>query len=80
MPAFMRTLAQFDRQALEGFISVAIGLLDVVDGDADIELNGDESDHTDSEDCFIHHYGTGPGCTISEPDAEHDGLEPDYGL
>ena len=41
MPAVMRTLAQFDRQTLEAFISVAIGLLDVVDGDAEIEDEGD---------------------------------------
>ncbi len=22
--------------------------------------------------------GTGPGCVISDPDAEHDGREPEY--
>lgn len=82
MPAVMRTLAQFDRQSLEGFISVAIGLLDVVDGDLDIELNGDETDHSNSEDDFIeHHYhGGGAGCPISDPGGcQHDDREPDDG-
>ena len=79
MPAVMRTLAQFDRRSLEGFIAVAIGLLDVVDGDPDVELNGDETDHTGSEECFVDHDGSGPGCHVSDPDAEHDGAERDYG-
>ena len=79
LPAVMRTLAQFDRPALEGFISVAIGLLDVVDGDPDNELNGDETDHNHSEECFIEHrYANGPGCIVGDPDAEHDGREQDY--
>ena len=44
MPAVMQTLAQFDRESLEGFISVAISLLDAVDGDPDSEPAGDEAD------------------------------------
>ena len=39
MPTVMRTLAKFDRESLEGFITVAISLLDIVDGDADYEDN-----------------------------------------
>ena len=68
MPAVMRTLAQFDRLSLEGFISVAIGLLDVVDGDPDVEPNGDETDHSHSEECFIE-YGPcyAPGCPVADP-------------
>ena len=82
MPAVMRTLAQFDRTSLEGFISVAIGLLDVVDGDPEMELNGDESDHTGSEECFVEHYcyEPGAGCPVSDPGGcEHDGREHDDG-
>lgn len=81
MPAVMRTLSRFDRQSLEGFITVAIGLLDVVDGDADIELNGDETDHTQSEECFNDYsfYGSGPGCIASDEDTEHDGREHEGG-
>lgn len=77
MPAVMRTLSRFDRASLEGFIAVAIGLLDVVDGDPDAELNGDETDHTQSEECFVDYsyYGSGPGCLASDDDREHDGLE-----
>ena len=43
-PAAARILAQFDRPTLEGFIAVAIGVLDAIDGDPDVELNGDERD------------------------------------
>lgn len=81
MPAVMRTLAQFDRKSLEAFIIVAISLLDVVDGDPDVELNGDETDHTGSEECFVEHnfYEPGAGCVVSDPDAEHDGREHENG-
>ncbi len=44
MPAVFQTLPQFDRNSLEGLISVAISLLDAVDGDPDIEPTGDEAD------------------------------------
>ena len=49
MPAVARILARYDRPALEGFISVAIGLLDVIDGDCDVELNGDEAEFNGDE-------------------------------
>ena len=44
MPSVIQTLAKLDRQSLEGFISVAISLLDAADGDPDIEPAGDEAD------------------------------------
>jgi hypothetical protein len=69
MPAVARILSRFDRPKLEGFIAVAIGLLDVLDGDPDEEANGDELDGDRAEDeagDFIHNEG-GPGCTISDP-------------
>ncbi len=72
MPAVMRTLAQFDRPKLEGFITVAIGLLDVLDGNADDETNGDELDGNGSEDDFMFHGHSGPGCPIADPDAAVD--------
>lgn len=37
MPAVARILSRFERSQLEGFISVAIDLLDVADGDPDAE-------------------------------------------
>lgn len=37
MPAVARILSRFDRPALEGFIAVAIELIDTLDGEADTE-------------------------------------------
>jgi len=45
--AVSRVLATFDRRELEGFIAVAIDLLDLADG------NADEEDATDLEDDFL---------------------------
>ncbi len=72
MPAVARILSQFDRPQLAGFIEVAIGLLDGADGDPDVELNGDETDGNASEDDFMYHGGSGPGCLIADPDAAVD--------
>lgn len=60
-PAIMRVLAQFDRENIEGFIAVAIGLLDVMDGEPDDE-------ETDAEDSFASHRADGVGCPVSDPD------------
>lgn len=82
MPAVARILAQFDRERLAGFIEVAIGLLDVMDPNSDMEANGDELDGDCSEDDFMDFggLGTGPGCIIGDPDAEHCGREPEDGF
>jgi hypothetical protein len=75
----MRMLGRYDRAKVEAFVEISISLLDLMDGDPDIELSGDETDHTNSEDCFIGHnfYEPGPGCPISDPGGcEHNGLEP----
>jgi hypothetical protein len=74
-PAVLSVLSRFDRQSLASFITVAIDLLDVVDGDTDAELNGDEEDGTDAEDELSRFAGrvhAGPGCSISDPDAAVD--------
>lgn len=68
MPAVARILSRFDRQQLEGFLSVAIDLLDFADGDPDAE------NATNLEDDFVLtdnalHSDTGPGCAISDRDA-----------
>jgi hypothetical protein len=79
-----RILSRFDRAQLEGFIAVAIDLLDIADGDTDVELNGDEADGTGGEDDFIDHHTLvgdwgNAGCPVSDPGGcEHDGREPDY--
>ena len=65
MPAVARILAQFQPDQLASFIEVAIGLLDVTDGDPDAE------NATDLEDDFAvspraQGYGDGPGCEIGD--------------
>lgn len=72
MPAVQRVLlryARHDRETLEAFLSVAIDLLDLVDGDIDRE------DATNLEDDFAlsamatDYAASGPGCSISDQDA-----------
>lgn len=78
IPALAATMLRFDRNTLAGFVEVAVAILDCSDGDPDVELNGDETDHGNTEECFIDHRVSRdafPGCPISEPDAEHDGAE-----
>ena len=48
MPAVAKILSRYDRSQLEDFISVAIGLLDVADGDPDLET--DDSDYEPDDD------------------------------
>lgn len=75
----MRMLARYDRAKVEAFVEISISLLDLMDGDPDTEANGDETDHTESEDCFIEHgIGLAAGCPVSDPGGcEHDGREID---
>lgn len=151
MPAVFRILSRYDRDQLAAFITVAIDLMDLSDGDSDTEADDrggetlpvpdafelpieddsvEDSDfeETDAEDSFVlstnalrlgrgpgcevsdpggSAFGeddeeddpsgqcdedgintlvavsgriNGPGCTISDDDAEHDGKEPDYEL
>lgn len=44
MPAVARILSRYDRAKLEAFVSVAIDLLDVLDGDPDLEEEEREDD------------------------------------
>ena len=63
LPTVMRTLAQFDRAKLEGFITVAIGLLDVLDGDPDTEtITNVEDEGIDP----LLAEGAGPGCPVAD--------------
>ena len=50
MPAVTRILSQFDRDNLAGFIEVALALLDLAEGDADME-DSDEDCCTAFDDC-----------------------------
>lgn len=71
-----RVLSRFDRQQLAGFIDVALDLLDLLDladGDPDVEPNGDELDGQPAEDEFMDHgHGDGPGCSVADPDLAVD--------
>jgi hypothetical protein len=81
--AISRVLARFDRPALEGFIAVALDLLDFADGDADEEEVGDETDGKFAEDEPAAHFATmsnGPGDLYADDDSEHDGRENDDGI
>jgi hypothetical protein len=76
-----RILGRFDRAQLEGFIAIAIDLLDLADGDPDVERNGDELDGSMGEDDFHDQSADWlghAGCPIADPGGcEHDGREPD---
>lgn len=72
--AVSRVLASFTRAELEGFVEVAIGLMDLADGNPDLEPNDDELDGSMGEDDFCDHnlVFAGPGCPISDPDTAVD--------
>jgi hypothetical protein len=65
-------------------MEVLVDVLDLLDGDPDVERNGDELDGSyDAEDEFeeysLRHTDPGAGCPVSDPGGcEHDGREPDY--
>lgn len=67
--AISRVLATFSRKDLAGFIAVAIDLLDLAEGDQDVESNGDELDGNAAEDDFWPHspWFGGAGCEVSDP-------------
>lgn len=91
--AATRLLASYDRHKLEAFIEVAIGLLDMIDGDPDLEDDDayeedDPSGQTD-EDGFNTSFdkvryttgSSGAGCPISDPgggNIEDEGQEEDW--
>ena len=63
--AVIRILAKHSREELSGFIACALDLLDLADGDSDLE------NATDLEDDFALSpraigYATGPGCEVSD--------------
>jgi len=72
--AVSRVLAAFDRDQLAGFIEVAIGLLDVANGDPDLEEDDDPGQSTEDEVSYgVQGFGArGPGCPISDPDRGAD--------
>lgn len=68
-PAVAHILSRCDRGELADLVTVAIDLLDVLDGDPDQEEDDDggdwaSEDHPGARPYFVR---TGPGCPISDP-------------
>lgn len=68
-----------NRAAIEAMVQDLIDLLDRIDGDPDLEPNGDELDGSRAEDDWWPHYDWSgeAGCPISDPgeepgDREHE--------
>ena len=70
--AVLASIPSLPRPILSRLTLRMIERLDELDGDSDIEANGDELDGINSEDEFRSHNCTGellmPGCPISDPD------------
>lgn len=67
----LSVIPSLPRALLARLVERAIECLDEMDGDPDIELNGDESDRSGSEDDFDPLHATdiymGAGCPIADP-------------
>ncbi len=73
--AVSRILSTFSRDHLEGFIAVALDLLDLADGDPDFQqADGDELDCNAAEDDFCDHSGWKgeAGCPVADPGEDDD--------
>ena len=70
--AVLASLPSLPRPILSRLTMRMIERLDELDGDSDVEANGDELDGVNSEDEFKSHYPSSdmlmPGCPISDPD------------
>lgn len=58
----MRLLSRFDRAKVEAFAEISVALLDLIDGDADMETEALEDDFTPMHADI----DFGPGCPISD--------------
>lgn len=81
----MRLLSQFDREKIEAFAEVSIGLLDLIDGDAALEAEPDDEDDDPAGQCDEDGMNTalasvtvwsGLGCPISDPDESRENWLP----
>jgi hypothetical protein len=66
MPAVARILSRHDRGKLAAFVTVAIDLLDVLDGDPDREGECSEDEVSRCTDLGRPVPGDGPGCDIAD--------------
>lgn len=67
--AISRVLLSFSRAQLEGFVAVAIDLMDLADGDSDLENGNDLEDDFTLSHIAVAYTDHGPGCPISDHDA-----------
>lgn len=77
-----QAIPKLSRHDLEGLTERLIDRLDEIDGDLDVEPNGDELDGSGAEDDFCDHNAPGmpaPGCPLSDPDmgAEDYAFDPE---
>lgn len=67
----LSVIPSLPRALLARLVERAIECLDDMDGDPDVEPNGDETDHSGGEDdcdpTCERIRGLGPGCPLSEP-------------
>ena len=75
LDTLLSAIPSLPRAMLARLTEQMIDRLDEIDGDTDVELNGNELDEHDAEDAFSDHYGRGergiyamPGCAISDPE------------
>lgn len=79
LKAALSVIPTLPRAVLARLVARAIERLDEIDGDPDLEPNGDEEDGSAAEDDFMYQGGHGPGCDIADPGGcDHDGREPDH--
>ena len=65
-------MARFDRAAIGSAIEVLVGLLDVLDGDPDLEGECSEDEFSRCTDDGRAIEGDGPGCEIADPSGMND--------
>jgi hypothetical protein len=63
----LSAIPSLPRPILERLAQSIIDRLDDMDGDNDLEPNGDEQDGNRCEDDEMHHYGDSSGCPIADP-------------
>lgn len=79
----LSAIPSLPRALLARLVERAIECLDEMEPDPDVELNGDETDHSGGEDdcdpTCERIRGLGPGCLLSDPgEIDHRGLRPTY--
>lgn len=65
-------MAQFDRDKIASAVEVLVNLLDVLDGDPDLEGECSEDEISRCDDIGRPVRADGPGCEIADPSGQHD--------